>query len=274
MTASHEDPDISDAWDKFGPIGPLVFWVILEIYGREFNRLNGNGELTLSWKYLQNKLRTKRKTTENILTFYQERSRIVSKTLSESVIIKIPKFLELSSNWVRRTHHTPTEQPTEAPTESPTAIEEEVRSKNKKKEKDIYVEQAQRLFDYWKSCMGKQKSIFTKARKAKIIARLKEGYAEEDCMKAIENVSKSDFHMGDNDRGKQYNDIDLIFRNGEKLEGYRDWDSTQKDNGSFKSAKMWLKMKEEQDGRKGQGQISRTDATNESQPSLTDKTDS
>jgi hypothetical protein len=53
MTASHDDPDISDAWDKFGSIGPLVFWVILEIYGREFNRLNGSGEITLSWKYYE-----------------------------------------------------------------------------------------------------------------------------------------------------------------------------------------------------------------------------
>ena len=137
LTCSHEDPDLSDAWDKFGPIGPLMFWVILEIYGREFSRLDGSGELTLSWKYFQNKVRTKRKTSENILAFYRERSRIISETFPECVNIKIPKFLEMSSNWVRRGKRRSTEVPTEVPTEAPTAIE--VRSKNKKKEKNINI---------------------------------------------------------------------------------------------------------------------------------------
>jgi hypothetical protein len=137
LTCSHEDPDISDAWNKFGPIGPLMFWVILEIYGREFSRLDGSGELTLSWKYFQNKVRTKRKTSENILAFYRERSRIISEIFPECVKIKIPKFLEMSSNWVRREKRRPIEVPTKVPTEVPTVIE--VRSKNQNKENNINI---------------------------------------------------------------------------------------------------------------------------------------
>jgi hypothetical protein len=137
LTCSHEDPDISDAWDKFGPIGPLMFWVILEIYGREFSRLNGRGQLTLSWKYFLNKVRTKRKTSENILSFYRERSRIISEIFPECVKIKIPKFLEMSSNWVRREKRRPIEAPTEAPIEALAAIE--VRNKKKNIENNIYI---------------------------------------------------------------------------------------------------------------------------------------
>lgn len=136
MTSSHEDPDISDAWDEFGYAGPLVFWVLCEIYGREFNRLNGNGELTLSWKYFQNKTRTKRKCFQNILDFYQKRNRILSKPTDEFLTITIPKFLDLSSNWTKRTKTQGIELPTEAPTEAPTAKEEEVRSKKKKENKN------------------------------------------------------------------------------------------------------------------------------------------
>jgi hypothetical protein len=141
LTSSHEDPDISDAWDKFGPIGPLIFWVILEIYGREFSRLNGRGQLTLSWKYFLNKVRTKRKTSENILAFYRERSRILSEIFPECVKIKIPKFLEMSSNWVRREKRRPIEVPIKAPKEAPTKAPTIIEAINKKKnlEKDNYI---------------------------------------------------------------------------------------------------------------------------------------
>lgn len=114
-----------------------MFWVILEIYGREFSRLNKKGELILSWRYFQNKVRTKRKTSENILAFYRERSRIISEIFPECIKIKIPKFLEMSSNWVRREKRRPIEVPTEAPIEAPAAIE--VRKKNKNKENNINI---------------------------------------------------------------------------------------------------------------------------------------
>ena len=114
-----------------------MFWVILEIYGREFSRLNGRGQLTLSWKYFLNKTRTKRKTSENILAFYRERSRIISEIFPECVKIKIPKFLEMSSNWVRRERRRPIEAPHEAPQEAPTTIE--VRKKKENLESTINI---------------------------------------------------------------------------------------------------------------------------------------
>ena len=129
MTSSHEDPDISDAWDIFGDAGPVVFWTLVEIYGKEFSKLDENDFLTLSLKFFERKLRRKWKSFGKILEFFQKRQRILFQKNEIDLSITIPKFIKLSSNWTRREHPKPTELPTEEPTELPTAIEVEVRSK-------------------------------------------------------------------------------------------------------------------------------------------------
>jgi hypothetical protein len=146
------------------------------------------------------------------------------------------------------------------------------KDKEKEKKDNALVEQAQRLFTYWKEVMGKPKAQFTNGRKIKIIARLKEGYSEDDCAKAIENVSIDPWYSGDNDRNKEYNDIALIFRDGEHLEKYRDMKPQIKRADGFDGARLWLEIKEEQDGQKRQGKIHGTDAQDEGQPALPDKT--
>ena len=123
-TQSHEDPDISDAWDTLGD-SALVFWVILEVYGNEFSHLDSDGYLKLTVRYFERKLRRKWSKIEKILSFYQERSRIFFKRADQEVSIKIPKFIEVSSNWTKRQRRRPTEAPTEVPTEAPTAKEAE-----------------------------------------------------------------------------------------------------------------------------------------------------
>ena len=45
FVGSYEDPDISDAEDEFGPTGYSAFFKILEIYGREFRRVDDDGYL-------------------------------------------------------------------------------------------------------------------------------------------------------------------------------------------------------------------------------------
>lgn len=81
------------------------------------------------------------------------------------------------------------------------------------------------VFDYWVYVMGKDpnRTKLSPDRRRKIQSRLKE-YSVDECCRAIDGCASSDFHMGrhSDSRGKQYNGIDLIFRNGEKLEGFRD----------------------------------------------------
>lgn len=135
MTGSHEDPDISDAEDEFGDAGYAVFFKVLEIYGREFRRLNGDGWLSLSKRKLCRNLRKKWKRTELLLTFYHKRGRILLEQSEKRVSIKIPKFIEMASNWTKRQKDPPTEAPTEEPTATPTAIEGEVEEEVNKEER-------------------------------------------------------------------------------------------------------------------------------------------
>lgn len=81
----------------------------------------------------------------------------------------------------------------------------------------------QEAFEYWRKVMGKNtNTILTPKRRRLIRDRLKEGYTLDDIKRAIDGCSQDAFNMGANDRSKPFNDIELICRSGEKLEGFRD----------------------------------------------------
>lgn len=91
-----------------------------------------------------------------------------------------------------------------------------IKNPNKEPNKEnIYV-----VFEFWKATFNSPKTVLTEKRKKKIEARLEQGYSVEDIKKAILNCSKSDYHMGKNDRGTVYNDIELICREPEKLDRF------------------------------------------------------
>lgn len=93
---------------------------------------------------------------------------------------------------------------------------------NSKETMSTGVDLVQGLFDFWVNQMRKQPGstkLTTKRRKA-IQARLKEGYTEEQIKNAIVGCSLDPFSMGQNDRQKAFNDIELICRSGEKLESF------------------------------------------------------
>ncbi len=83
------------------------------------------------------------------------------------------------------------------------------------------------IFNYWKEIMNKPRARMNAKRKSVIQARLKEGYEWEDFKEAIDGCRKSSFHMGDNARNKPYNDIELICRDGVKLEGFAEQKTAQ-----------------------------------------------
>ena len=78
------------------------------------------------------------------------------------------------------------------------------------------------LFKYWCDVMGKNMSTskLTPKRDKAIKARLKEGYTVEQVKQAIDGCRLDAFSMGQNDRQKPFNDIELICRTGEKLESF------------------------------------------------------
>lgn len=76
------------------------------------------------------------------------------------------------------------------------------------------------IFEHWKRVMGKDRAKLTPGRKRAIQARIKEGYTKEDIQDAIDGCAAIPYNMGDNPSRKQYNDLTLICRSGEKLEYY------------------------------------------------------
>lgn len=75
ITDSHEDPDISDAWDIIGDSALTVFWVTLEVYAKEYSHCDKDGYLYLSVNYWERKLRRKWKKIEEVWNFFREKGR-------------------------------------------------------------------------------------------------------------------------------------------------------------------------------------------------------
>lgn len=95
---------------------------------------------------------------------------------------------------------------------NPTQLSKQRLSKQSNKE-------TEEIFTFWKEAMSLNGStLLTDKRKRNIDARLKQGYDIERIKNAIRGCAMSPFHQGQNDSGTKYNDIELICRNGEKVE--------------------------------------------------------
>lgn len=73
------------------------------------------------------------------------------------------------------------------------------------------------LFAYWQQQCGHGHAKFTRDRRAKIRGRLKEGYTPEQIRQGIDGAARAAFT---NDAGKTFDDLELICRNGSKLEDF------------------------------------------------------
>lgn len=86
---------------------------------------------------------------------------------------------------------------------------------------------AAELFAYWQRRMVKPRARLTGGRVSHVLARLRDGYTQEQMKQAIDACAASDFHMGENDRNTQYNGLEFIVRNGETLEKFIEMRKTQ-----------------------------------------------
>lgn len=75
------------------------------------------------------------------------------------------------------------------------------------------------LFDFWKQRCGHPQAKMTRERTAKIEARLKDGYTPKQIATAIAGAQRGAYVS---DTGKRFDDIELICRNGTKLESFID----------------------------------------------------
>lgn len=72
--------------------------------------------------------------------------------------------------------------------------------------------EAQQVFDYWQQQRGHERARLDDKRLKAIKARLKDGYTVGDLCRAVDGISKSSYHMGQNDSRSVYDDIELICR--------------------------------------------------------------
>lgn len=79
------------------------------------------------------------------------------------------------------------------------------------------------VFEHWQQTLNHQKSKLDSKRCNVIKKALKLGYSLEDLKLAIDGCAKSDWHMGKNDRGRRYDDIELIFRDAKHVEQFMEY---------------------------------------------------
>ncbi len=75
------------------------------------------------------------------------------------------------------------------------------------------------LFERWKKVHGHPEAKLTEKRAKAIKARLKDSTVDELNL-AIDGCKASAWHQGENDRGKVFDDIELIFRDREHVEQF------------------------------------------------------
>ena len=81
-------------------------------------------------------------------------------------------------------------------------------------------EQVASVFNHWRMSMNHLKAVMDDKRRKLIEARLKDGYSADDLMAAITGCSLSPFHMGQNEQGTRYDGLELILRDGAKVDKF------------------------------------------------------
>lgn len=79
-----------------------------------------------------------------------------------------------------------------------------------------------RIFNFWVERMGKRSPKLSDKRKTRVQQRLAEGFTARELAEAIIGCTLSPHNMGQNDRGRPFNDLELICRDVEHVETFRD----------------------------------------------------
>ncbi len=76
------------------------------------------------------------------------------------------------------------------------------------------------VFEHWQRVCDKPRAKYTAERRGKVKSRLREGYSVADIKRAIDGITTSSFHRGENDGGREYMGLELICQTGSKLESF------------------------------------------------------
>jgi hypothetical protein len=87
----------------------------------------------------------------------------------------------------------------------------------------VPISEVQEVFDHWVATFRASGRgpvpVLSDKRKSKIAKAIKD-YGTKTCLEAISGCALSDWHMGENPRGKKYDDIELILRDSAHIERF------------------------------------------------------
>lgn len=76
------------------------------------------------------------------------------------------------------------------------------------------------VFAYWQAKLNHPQALFSDERRKAVRGRLREGRTVGELKLAIDGCALDPFSMGQNDRGKRFDDLELICRNAGKVEDF------------------------------------------------------
>lgn len=82
------------------------------------------------------------------------------------------------------------------------------------------VEQARRVFGFWREHMKHPRAALDAKREKAITARLRDGYSVEDLVLAVKGCRLTPHNMGKNDRNTVFDDIELICRDAAHVDRF------------------------------------------------------
>ena len=80
---------------------------------------------------------------------------------------------------------------------------------------------AQRVFEHWVAMFGKRRALVAFGpKRRRLVESALALYPEATLLLAIDGCAASAWHAGDNDRGKAFNDLELILRDEAHIERF------------------------------------------------------
>lgn len=110
-----------------------------------------------------------------------------------------------------------------APVGSAAVVVAEQKSERRKAQREESVggiKAIEEVFDYWQVKMNHPQSKLDAKRRKAISGRLQDGYSVGDLCRAVDGCKLSPHHMGQNTSNTVYDDIELICRDGTKVDGF------------------------------------------------------
>lgn len=103
FTDWHTDSDINEGIRIYGMNAYSVHCILREIYGFYYNKLDDEGFLEIELQEIAKKCHINQKKVEEILDFFQEKSRIIYERKGKYIKVKVPEFIRLAGAWRIRT---------------------------------------------------------------------------------------------------------------------------------------------------------------------------